>query len=420
MNDIDLTEIHTFAKHMICPPNIYNLSESELSNKGAIDFDDYPFSELLKKTLYMSNPNDLMKVMINALETLLDKDKRPIILLSDGKDSMLLALALSQMNISCKTLTLLRNNDEDLKLFVKTKALQMGHEPYFISVDSILESYDKATFIDACEKMKSPVLDQGLLFFLFGIKSFLSMSGLKANDCQFIDGLGNDEHLGYLPSKPQLKAFKLSKFNFWKLIPNRYNWVKWYLRSPAEAQGDLSAISCFYPFEKAININEYFSKIPKSSDKELIDFRAFSRGSFHDHQCMIGKTKAAAYSLGSDIIYPWTDVEVSNFCFNLPPTEKYDFDNLKNKICVRKILDKELDWNQDKRGVDLFFDIDEQKLNIMLNDFIDLDVYDHISKRGVLPDSVRKRALLELLNLCGYLHVKGFQRDDIKCLLMGN
>jgi hypothetical protein len=267
--------------------------------------------------------------------------------------------------------------------------------------------------------MASPVLDQGFLFFLFGIRHFISKTKLNPNDCQFIDGLGNDEHLGYLPSKSQLKAFRLSKYNLWKMIPNKLSWIRWYLRSPAEAQGDLSAISCFFSFDKAIDVNQYFSKIPKSSNEELIDFRAFSRGNFHDHQCMIGKTKAAASSFGSDIIYPWTDKNISHFCFNLPPETKYAFNLLKNKICIRNILEKEIDWKQEKRGVDLFFDIDEIKLKSMLDQFVDADIYSKILIVGIFPSSVRKRALLELLNLCGYLSVNGYSRIDIRNLLLG-
>ncbi len=417
MNTDTLTEVYTFAKHMICPPYITNLTKEELADKGILDFQSYSFSQVLQKGNNKSEPSDLLDTIIGALGNELDNDKQPILLLSDGKDSMLLALALSKMNISCKTLTLLRNDDEHLKSFVKAKAIQMGHDPYFINVSSILNSYDKDTFLTACKKMSTPVLDQGFLFFIFGIKNFLNENNLNAELCQFIDGLGNDEHFGYLPSKSQLKAFRLSRYNLWKLVPNKFSWLRWYMRSPAESQGDLSAISCFFPFEKAININHYFSKIPSTTDEELIDFRAFSRGSFHDHQCMIGKTKAAAKAFGADIIYPWTNKELSTFCFNLPIDQKYEFNLLKNKVCIRNILKEELDWEQEKRGVDLFFDINESKLESMLSEFVDVSVYKRISKLGFLPNSVRKRALLELLNLCGYLSVNGYSRNDIKAFI---
>lgn len=414
----DITgEVQTFAKHMICPEHIIHLKAHELPKQGIADFGEYQFSEVNNKAIVTTKVNALIDEIISALKAKLIPTKEPVLLLSDGKDSMMLAIALAKMEVRCKTLTLLRNNDDELKEFVKSKSLELGHTPYFVNVDEIFENYDKELFLNACKKMKNPVLDQGFLFFLFGIKGFYNKSGLNANECQFIDGLGNDEYLGYLPSKPQLKAFTLSKFNLWKLIPNRVSWLRWYFRSPAEAQGDLSALSCFYKFSNALDLNSYFSKIPKSNDSEYIDFRAFSRGKFHDHQCMIGKTKAAANSFGSDIIYPWTDKNLSLFCFNLPSVEKYDFDELKNKICLRSYLEKEISWKQDKRGVDLFFDINIDILKLLLDDFIDYKNYKHILERGYLPSSVRKRALLELLNLCGYLSVNNYDRTQIKSIL---
>jgi hypothetical protein len=418
-SQFSVEEIHTYAKHMICPPSLKNKDRVSYSTLGLNDFAAYPFSEVNQQSSVNSDPNLLMNKIITAIEKSLDLEKETILLLSDGKDSLSLALALSKMGVKCKTLTLLRKDDYELRSFVSEKAIELGHTPYFVDVEQIFASFNKKTFLNACSAMQNPVLDQGFIFFVFGIQHFLSENNISASACQFIDGLGNDEHLGYLPSKSQLSAFKLSKFNFWKLIPKSLGWCKWYLRSPAEAQGDLSALSCFYTFDKALDINNYFSGIPRSTEREFIDFRSFSRGKFHDHQCMIGKTKAAINSLGSNIFYPWTDEELSQFCFNLPSTEKYSFPELKNKICLRKLLSKELSWDQDKRGIDLFFDIKMDDLLIHIGDFVDKEVYEVILNRGFVANSVRNRAMLELLNLCGYLHVNGFDKRDIHELLRG-
>ena len=256
------------------------------------------------------------------------------------------------------------------------------------------------------------------IFFLFGMKSFYSHSGLLPDNCQFIDGLGSDEPLGYLPSKFQYRSHKLSGFNFWKFIPDYPSWLRWYIRSPAESQGDLSALSCFFRFGKAYDINSYFSKIPSSSDQELVDFRAFSRGKFHDHQCMIGKTTTAARYFGSGIIYPWQESSVASFCFLLPGSFKYDFKLLKNKLCVRDLLMTHLGWNQTKRGVDLFFDLNEDKIRNILSYYVDEDIYQRISHVGFLPRSMRKRALLELLNLVGYLTSRRYDRAGIRAFLL--
>lgn len=418
-NKLSVEEIHTYAKHMICPPNLKNRDKKIYSEFGLNDFAVYPFSEINQKSTINSDPELLMDKMITAIKKSIDIEKETILLLSDGKDSLSIALALSKMGIKCKTLTLLRKDDYELRSFVSEKAIELGHTPYFVDVEQIFASFNKKTFLEACSSMNNPVLDQGFIFFVFGIQHFLLQNKISASACQFIDGLGNDEHLGYLPSKSQFSAFKLSKLNFWKAIPNSLIWLRWYFRSPAEAQGDLSALSCFYPFDKALDINAYFSSIPRSTDEEFVDFRSFSRGKFHDHQCMIGKTKAAIDSLDSNIFYPWIDEDLSNFCFNLPSSEKYNFSELKNKICLRKMLSDELSWNQDKRGIDLFFDINMDDLILHIEEFVDRDVYEVILNKGFVANSVRNRAMLELLNLSGYLHVNGFDKRNIRELLLG-
>ncbi len=409
-------QIETYAKHMICPPE---LSPNFSENLGLDIYENYRFRQASLNYNGASDPSLMMDKLIDCLNRGLVPGKEPIILLSDGKDSMSIALALSKMNIKCNTLTLLRNEDDKLRKFIKNKCSQMGHTPYFVEVNDIIDSFDHDLFVKSCSYMVNPVLDQGMIFFLFGMKIFFEQSKLTPASCQFIDGLGNDEHLGYMPSKFQKKSYQISKIGLWKLkkfLPKIFNW---YIRSPAESQGDLSALACFYDFKSAYDLNKFFSKIRVKSDIEYIDFRAFSRGFYHDHQCMIGKTKAATYANDAQIIYPWTDEIISSFCFNLPSEFKFNYKELKNKIILRNLLQKELSWHQEKRGVDLFMDLDISKFVHILTHYVDIDVVNLILKEKFIPSSVKKRALLELLNFSGYLHVNGYSREDIKNLLLG-
>lgn len=410
-------QIETYAKHMICPVDLSGNSDDLL---GIKKYNEYPFRQKSSHYTGKSNPQKILEEIISALKRNLDPTKEPILLLSDGKDSMSLALALSRMNISCKTITLLRNEDDDLKSFIIKKCDVMGHTPYFVEVDNIIESFDHDLFIKSCSLMENPVLDQGMIFFLFGLKVFFEETNLNPASCQLIDGLGNDEHLGYMPSKSQLKSYKLSKLGLWKLNGFLPNFVNWYIRSPAESQGDLSALACFFKLKKSFDLNNYFSNIKIESDIEYVDFRAFSRGSFHDHQCMIGKTKAASYAHQSTIIYPWTDPELSTYCFNLPIHKKFNFKEIKNKIILRDLLEEELSWKQEKRGVDLFMDLNISIFKNILHHYVDNDLVERVTKANFLPESVKKRALLELLNFSGYLYANGYSRNDLRSFLLGH
>lgn len=416
MNENKLGVLATFAKHMVCPESLTANGSSGLSELGNRDYENYCFRH--DSDLYRGDnePEDILSKVIAALSRQLQPGKEVVLLLSDGKDSMTLALALSKMKVKCTTLTLLRDDDEEMRSYISKTCHSLGHTPHFVTVSSIVDSFDKEIFLSACKSMPHPVLDQGFLFFLFGLKVFFSESELEAKSCQFIDGLGNDESLGYLPSKMQERSLKLSKLGLWKLKPKFITELNWYLRSPAESHGDLSSLAGFFKIDSALDLNSYFGEVANKSD--LIDFRAFSRGSFHDHQCMMEKTKVAAAYFESTIIFPWTDHDLSNFCFNIPINQKYDLKRGINKLPLRQLLEKELGWQQEKRGVDLYFDLDlEFFTGVIVLGMAPEWAFDKIINNCFLTDYVKKRAVLELINLSGYMRSKGYDFKDIESLL---
>ena len=419
MHQKSLNVIATFAKHMICPKKLAENELIDLGELGRIDFDNYKFRHNSNNYKGDSESENLLSEIMEAISRKLLPNKKVIILLSDGKDSMTLALALSKLNVKCDTLTLLRDSDDSMKTYITDTCETLGHTAHFITVSTILKSFESDTFVEACKVMKHAVLDQGFLFFLFGLKSFFSNTNFKPEDYQFIDGLGNDEHLGYLPSVMQRRSLYISKLGFWKIKPSKYTELNWYIRSPAESHGDLSALACFFKFKDAFDLNRFFEKVFKLSD--LIDFRSFSRGNFHDHQCMIEKTRVAAEYFGSSIIYPWTDERLSDFCFNLPIPEKYDLTTGINKLPLRKLLLEEIDWKQEKRGVDLYFDLElDFFISAIAKEIAPSWAIQQIMKSWFISADVKKRALLELLNLSGYMISIGYSHSDIEKLLGKN
>ncbi|MEA1987925.1 MAG: hypothetical protein U9N57_01795 [Pseudomonadota bacterium] len=421
-----LKSISTFGEFMVCPNELRgrDVNSVDIHDIGKNAFFHYKFRHLSQNYHANSVVDEnvfLEKIMDSLNETVLQSQKEPLLLLSDGKDSMGLAVSFAEMGVRCKTLTFLRRDDSELRRYITDVASALGHVPYFVTVDEIQSSYDVETFMAACKFMKTPVLDQGFFFFLFGCKFFFEKEGFLPKNFVIVDGLGNDEYFGYLPSKNQLKSFSLSKSGLWKFVPRSFPVLRWYIRSPSEAHGDLSALAAFFPFGNSFDLNKYFSKLPKSlKELEFVDFRAFSRGSFHDHQCMMGKTVTTAKFLGSDIVFPWTDEALAHYCFNLPVSAKFDFKSLKNKLLLRDLLEKKIGWKQEKRGVDLYFDLDMKafKENI-LKEFVPQNTIDQIDKSVLISDSVKQRAYLELHNFYGYCLSNGMSQSDVENILMG-
>jgi asparagine synthetase B (glutamine-hydrolysing) len=415
--------ISTFAKNMLCPPSLLNKECSDLASQGLNDFESYKYRHLSK--YYRGDSEYTEESLIDkiklSLSDCLKSDKAPLLLLSDGKDSMSLAVGFSELKVSCETLTLLRKDDDELKSYIQKVAFRLGHKPFFVTVEEILGSYDSEAFLKACGEMETPVLDQAFFFFLFGVKSFFDRENKDPQGYVIIDGLGNDEYFGYIPSKNQLSSYKLSRLGLWELLPDSARAWKWYVRSPSESNGDLSALSCFFPIPNFYDLNRYFSRVPSSiSPLEFVDFRAFSRGSFHDHQCMMGKTSATAKFLEADVNFPWVYFPLSDYCFNLPVDQKFDFKGLENKLPLRKMLKRKVDWCQDKRGVDLYFDLNMSLFKEkVVSDFVPGNIVDRVDSVKVVPSYVKKRAYLELINLYGYCISHGYKQCDVERILMG-
>ena len=412
--------ISTFAKFMICPPSLKK-SQIGLGEQGLNDFNTYKYRHASQRNKSDSTYTQdlLLKNLTEAISRTCDDLKKPLLLLSDGKDSLSLAIAFSEKKISCDTLTLLRRDDQEMKSYITEVAKKLGHRPFFITVDDIVNNFDKDTFISSFKMAENPILDQGYIFFLFGLKLFFEVNNFNPTEYEVIDGLGNDEYLGYLMSKSQWYSYLLSMTGLWKLIPNSLKSLKWYIRSPAESHGDLSTLSIFFNIPLANDLNEYFSLIPKSvKETTYLDFRAFSRGSFHDHQCMMGKTRLASRYLGTKCIYPWVDEELSDYCFNIPSEEKYEFKKIINKLPLREMLINKLNWNSNKRGVDLFFDLEQKTfIESVIGDVVPEDLIYKITNNKTVNAGVKKRAYLELLNFYGYCIANNISDEEIRDIL---
>ncbi len=420
--NINIRVLSTYAKHMICPKTFVNLERDiEISNKGLEEFENYEYNLSKYKNNSVFSTKCLLEKISKSLTKVLDNSKKPVLLLSDGKDSLSIALAFSNIGIKCKTLTLLRKNDDRLKEYINKVSLELGHEPYFVTVNEIIDEFNVNFFKESFNSMETPVLDQGYMFFLFGIKRFFKLSNLKPENCQFFDGLGNDEYFGYFFSKSQYKSYKLSMYGIWKLLPQKFYKIRWYFRSPAESHGDLSSLATFFKIPKSYDLNIFFKKIEKGmKEKKYLSFRAFSRGKFHDHQCMMGKTIYSTRKLKTTCYFPWLDKDLANYCFNLPKKFKYNYKKGINKIGLRILLSERLGWSQEKRGVDLYFDLDLKDFkSTIVDNVLPEDLSNKILENKFVSKQVKVRGMLELMNFYSFCKSKDINDYEIDKILNG-
>jgi asparagine synthetase B (glutamine-hydrolysing) len=409
---------------MVCPDSLQEADcHHDIAKFGLEDFNKFRFRHLSPNYTGTNKPSEtiLLEKIKAAVKNTLDPNKKPLLLLSDGKDSTAIALAMSELGISCHTLTILRNEDDDLKTHISTFAKKLGHKPVFVKTDEIISAFSANDFLEACGKQIEPVMDQAFFFVFFAIKHLCERTKISSNDLMLVDGSGNDEYFGLLPNRKQIHSYRLSLLNVWPFLQKIKRETKWYMRSPAESQGLLSAISCVFPFPESFSLNQYFSALGLSPKPlAMVDFRAFSRGYLEDRKCVMSKTINVANYFGAQVCFPWAANDLAEYCFNLPVSYKFDFKRLKNKILLRELLIKKLDWKQEKRGLDVYFDLDmasfkEQILSQIMPD----KIIREIDKSFFLPEYVKKRAYLELLNFYGFCVARGMAHKDIAGLLFG-
>lgn len=402
---MNVKTITTFGKYMICPESLYD-KKKDIAKVGLDDFNTYRFrhnSEYYKAKTELKD-SQLLSYLSKGISKDFEHDKKPLLLLSDGKDSLLLAIAFNELGISCNTLTFLRNDDTNMKNYIIEVCKKLNHSPKFFTVDEIVKSIDTDIFKESFSEMTHPIMDQGYIFFLFGLKLYFDKTNQIPKEYVVYDGTGNDEYMGHMPTLSQLRSFNFSRYRLYKVLPTLFKSFKWYVRSESESHGLLSTLSCFFPLSDAYNLDSYFSSISKSiNTKEFLDFRAFSRGNFLDKMCMMGKTVVATKYLSTKVKFPWTDCELSEYCFNIPLDQKVDFKNLKNKLPLRDLLMEKLDWQQDKRGVDLFLDLNNDFLFELLSTMnVPRDLINKVSNNNILNENIKKRAYLELLNFYSF------------------
>jgi len=406
-------EYLSFAKYMVSLP----VNDDGAFEVGKNDFNSYSFvipkgSPSNDFSSYKTYADAVLK-RIAAVVSDNTSQKRIVLLLSGGKDSLSIALALSEFGVPFETITFLRDEDSKLKSYLEKVTFKMRIKSTFISTREISDRFDYHEFKESFHFASYPMMDQAYLFYYFGLKLFIEHSADEnfINDFCFIDGMGNDEYFGHLPTKKQQQSFALSKMGFYKLVKSGFH--RYYLRSPSESQGLLSGLSYFFEIKVESNIEKYFSYAVSciKSEHDFLSFRAFSRGQYLDKVQMAYKIKLASTALGMSCFLPWEDESLQSLVVRLPLSFKFDLKEGRNKVLLRNILTDKLAWSQDKRGIDLFVDLSVNDLRDFSKDVPDV-LSDRIFKAKLASFDLKKRAILELVNFYAFCTTHGVNDHD--------
>jgi hypothetical protein len=84
------------------------------------------------------------------------------------------------------------------------------------------------------------------------------------------------------------------------------------------------------------------------------EVRSSIRSAFVGPGAHLMKARNAAMLVGGIARFPWTDHDVANYCFNLPADRRFDRASRKNKVILREMLARFVDYNEKAIGKRVF------------------------------------------------------------------
>ena len=355
--------------YLYCPPpkTIYEDVESVLSghylyfgndSSYQVKYTESRFSFGKKKQVEIENQEEI-NYYINKFEVKLKtslseslpKKGRVCVLLSGGKDSSVLIIALSQIFPKERILALTigfndKNIDESKDAKILCDFLDIPHKIYKAEDDELFDGIKEFS-----ELLDQPFGDPASLPLYLGLKYL-------PNDIKVIfDGAGTDYYFGWVKRSfwknyhlrksievliPKLiwrSLLKLLEYGPKKLSNIAVNW-----QTPIEDNFNnwlgFSGAHINELFKENIDFsNNHLNNFLKDNDnKHWVELLTNVYGTIWEPNSSFKKTTYIANQLGCSVVYPFSDLRICSFVKSLNSNLK--FKKFDNKILIRKYLEK--------------------------------------------------------------------------------
>ncbi|RYD50580.1 MAG: hypothetical protein EOP52_13790 [Sphingobacteriales bacterium] len=300
------------------------------------------------------------------------------LMMSSGKDSVSLALALAENGQAGSTEAFTytdptQPSDEASdaavfakKLGIRHNAISFPNDP--AKVREALTHFFTHASHPSCDPTTIPY---AVCLYHAGIR-----------DTHIIDGTRNDTYMGIVPSKSYRQLCKYYEylgggFSGFKslrgLVPHYSKAVKFLSTYPEvnlykHGHFRQTETSRFFPV--AINTEAFWRDLYQSHKHlDMVDMRTFIIGQYFDGCSVVLKGATVAESLNSQSVLPWASQPLASYYFNLPEEVRYNRQTLSNKVLVRQMLAEKLDYDASAIGKRIFY-FDMQRFVLDNSSFI--------------------------------------------------
>ncbi len=324
------------------------------------------------------------------------------LMLSSGKDSVAVALALSEAGLTDIPCITYRAGDDDPEPAIAAdicRRLGLEHQVVELPNDPGEVAGMLTRFFEV-----SPLVggDLAQIPYALATMSAGSTGGVV------IDGGGNDSYMGYpvkgrWAMKTHLRIRGRHLANLAQKVTRVDSPVNYLARSRM-ATGISGRMMRFRESSRfmpdAVDTHEHWARISKET-AHLSTFDAYAIMERLITTPSSGKKHIlASRAIGHEPVLPWGDGEIADYYFNLPEEHRYDKKTGANKVLLRRMLATYLDYDADKIGKH-YFKFDGARFVAENTDFIRSEIYscDLWDRAGLGQvdnwlDQIEKRPLL--------------------------
>jgi asparagine synthase (glutamine-hydrolysing) len=314
---------------------------------------DFPFLKPKSMQDQKADPAKLLGVLTNATKRACRERAKPLLMLSAGLDSTSVALAVKEAgrdDTLCVTYT--EHDDLDEAALARSLCVRLGlrHETFHLDPDSegmcrLLRRYAAAT--------PEPCADPAL------IACVAPVSRYADEDTVILDGSGNDAYFWKPPRRLDLAKLRFGP-NRLPALGRIRRALPMYLRYERLLSTPLELLLFAGPHLRHCDTRLFYSESVDTHRSWLDRFnnltipveevRSSIRSTFMGPAAHLMKARNAAMLVGAAARFPWTDHEVADYCFNLPADQRFCRSSKKNKVIMREMLAKFVDYDEDAIG----------------------------------------------------------------------
>ncbi len=360
-------------------------------NGFSIDF-DHTYEWLPQRSTNDRDPDEatLLKFLTASVERQLTESDGPaFLMLSSGKDSPAVALALAEggfVDVNCVTYSSGDNDPEPPVAAEICRRLGLDHEVIEMPVDPGTTAEIMTRFF---EHAPLPGVDLSQIPYVLAT----SVASGSNRYGTVIDGGGNDSYMGYpvkgrdsFKQRYRIRGRRLARTVQRTIrVDSKVNYLA---RSRVEATLPgrtmrLHHIRRLLP--EAEDIGAWWYETSRDARKVDLQtlFAAYNERYLNASQ-ILQKQRLAAAALGLHPSLPWCDNEIADYYFNLPELDRYDAKTGTNKVLLRRMLARYLNYDAETIGKH-YFEFDGPAFLTRNMDFVrsEIEGVDIWDERGI-------------------------------------